>query len=436
MVELDASYGARDKAGKNFLLLQLPCGEFGRELQTSLIRAGHKCRRIVFNGGDLIGALGQDFVSYRKSAAEWPTWIEDYARSHGVTDIVCYGDCRPYHCAAIDVLRPRGVRIHVLEEGYLRPNWITYEPDGVNGFSVLTAIDVHELPDKAEIGKESEFPSSFLRYCWLGFLYYFWAFALRPAFPDHVSHRDLGAVEEAMLWLRRLASLPIRRRRLRQLSTAIDQLKKPVHLVLLQLNGDSQVKVHSDFRSVGDFVKLCISEFAASGAVDSLLVFKNHPLDNGVIPLRRLISQEAEQNGVAGRVLFADGGNLVSLLERSVSAISINSTACHQALRRGIPTLLLGRSVFNHALIVSRMPMREFFNLRPQKNRADYDRLISYIVKTSQINGGFYGGEGIAVLIPRLIDRLTRDRGGEQYHPQEASPATERPIQQDHAVGA
>ncbi len=415
-----------ETAERHFLLLQMPCGSFGRELQSSLEEAGQACTRVVFNGGDLMGARGQQSVSYRQSAADWPLWIESFALSHGVTDLVCYGDCRPYHCAAIDVLTPLGVRIHVLEEGYLRPNWITCEPNGVNGFSQLTELDIKTLPASPDAAPEIELPPSFMSYCLLGFMHYFWVFMMRPVFPHYVSHREMGVTSEAMLWLGRLISLPLRRIRLRRLYDTLRQLGKPVHLVLLQLNGDSQIKVHSDFRSVADFVRYCIAEFAASGVTDELLVFKNHPLDNGVIPLGRLIHQEAEHHGLAGRVLFADGGNLVSLLGNSVSAVSINSTACHQALRRGIPTFLAGRAVFNHPSISAQMPMREFFAHVPQKNQADYDKLIHHMMQSCQINGGFYSSEGREILMPRLVVRLM---GGSPAVLPEAAQARQVPPQ-------
>jgi capsular polysaccharide export protein len=421
-----ANCGASKEVGRNYLLLQMPCGKFGRELQSSLIEAGHQCTRIVFNGGDLIDALGEPFVSYRKSAAEWPSWIEGFAQSHAITDLVCYGDCRPYHCAAIDVLKPLGIRIHVLEEGYLRPNWITCEPNGVNGFSDLTQVDVGKLPDFGEMRPETELPSSFLNYCLLGFLHYAVTFFLRPMFPRYVSHRDLGILTEAGLWLGRWATWPVRRMRLRRLYDTIRTSKKPVHLVLLQLNGDSQIKVHSDFNSIADFIRHCISEFAASGTDDGLLVFKNHPLDNGIISLGKLIRSEADRHGLAGRVLFADGGNLVSLMGSSSTAISINSTACHQALRRGIPTLLVGRAVFNHPQITSNLPMRKFFASHPAKNRAYYDKFIKYMMQTCQINGGFYNREGRQILVPGLVATLTN---GRQSVPSQAAPVPQMPPQ-------
>lgn len=401
---------AKPKPAEHVLLLQMPCGAFGRHLQGALERSGARCTRIVLNGGDLMNTIGlaRGKVLYRKSPAEWPSWIADFALTNGVTDVVCYGDCRFYHCAAIDVLKPMGVKIHILEEGYLRPNWITCEPDGVNGFSALSEIDIESLPATSAHPAEIELKSSFLHYIWLGFLYYLWQFVFYPVFPKYESHRDLSVTLEAMLWIRRGLTWPMRRIQSSRNSKRIHALKKPVHLVLLQLNGDSQIRVHSDFSSVWEFARYCIAEFAESCPSDDLLVFKNHPLDNGVIPLRKLIMAEAAQTGLTGRVLFVDGGNLVSLLEQAVSAISINSTACHQALRRGIPTLVLGRSVYNHPLITSRMKMREFVRTLPAKKRSDYDKLISCMIRYSQINGGFYSEQGCTILVPSLIAALRK----------------------------
>lgn len=422
----DSATEAAEKSGRHFLLLQMPCGSFGRHLQASLESAGYRCTRIVFNGGDLVNSLGQNVVRYVQSTADWPIWIENFATKNKVTDLICYGDCRYYHCVAIDQLRPLGIRVRVLEEGYLRPNWITCEHNGVNGFSTLTAVDIEALPANPGMPKERELKSSYNHYLLAGFIYYLFQFLLHPAFPNYVSHRELPVYLEAALWLRRWFTWPYRRLQSRRISNRIAKLGRPVHLVLLQLNGDSQIKVHSDFASVADFARFCIAEFSASDLSDSLLVFKNHPLDNGVISLGKVIRHEAEQVGLGGQVLFVDGGNLVSLLERSVSVVSINSTACHQSLRRGIPTLLLGRTVFNHPLIASRMRMRDFFRLRPIKQRAHYEKLVSFMIETSQVNGGYYSREGQAILIPALIASLVKG-GVDLPHPQEQKAADSLP---------
>lgn len=395
---------------RHFLLLQMPCGSFGRDLQRALKQAGHRCTRVAINGGDLINGLRGDSIAYFLSFADWPSWIASYANRELVTDLVCYGDCRPYHRSAIQALSSRGIAVHVLEEGYLRPNWITCERDGVNGNSALTRIDLDRIPSQPPRPAEHVLHGSNWNYSFAGIAYYFWTLMLTPLFPRYQTHRDLDIVGEATLWLKRLSSWPLRRRRTARALQAIDSLKQPVHLALLQLNGDSQLKVHSDFRSTRHFVEHCIAEFAASGSQDSLLVFKNHPLDTGVIDLNRLIAEEAELHGLAGRVFFVETGKLVPLLEHSVSAVAINSTACHQALLRGIPTLVLGRAVFNHPQIVSRMRLADFFRLRPCLNGKAYETLLSVMLQTSQYNGGFYTSEGRSVLIPNLVRGLVEGK--------------------------
>ena len=239
-----------------------------------------------------------------------------------------------------------------------------------------------------------------------GFAHYFWTFMLTPAFPRYVSHRELDIVGEAALWIERFLSWPARKRRTARALKAIARIGRPAHLILLQLNADSQLRDHSSFRSVRHFAEFCLAEFAASGVSDAVLVFKNHPLDNGVINLDRVIREEAHRLGVAGRVFFVDTGKLVPLLENAISVTAINSTALHQALLRGIPAMVLGKAVFNHPQIVPRMRLGDFFRLRPYKGIASYRKLVGLMRKTSQYNGGYYSSEGRHTLLPSLVRAL------------------------------
>lgn len=362
-----------------------------------------RATRVAINGGDLMAGLRGNTVAYTRSFADWPSWIDALARSRGITDLICYGDCRPYHRAAIQALKPLGVAIHILEEGYLRPNWVTCERDGVNGHSALTTIDLDRIAPFPASGSERKLKASNISYWLAGARYYWWTWLLTALFPRYETHRDLEIAGECALWFSRLVSWPFRHSRTERALNAITRLGKPVHLALLQLNGDSQIRVHSSFQSTRHFVEYCMSEFAASGVQDAVLVFKNHPLDNGVINLGRVINEEAERLGLTGRVFFVDTGKLVPLLEKSISAVAINSTACHQALLRGIPTLVLGRAVFNHPQIVSGMRLAEFFRMRPVKSRSDYDKLVGLMRNSCQFNGGFYTDEARGILMPALV---------------------------------
>lgn len=406
----------RDKTpdrARHFLMLQGPCGGFYRQLQHELGRRGHRCTRIVLNGGDLIDSRWGEKIFYWRSFADWPNFVTRIVKQHGVTDIVLYGDCRPYHRAAITAAAPLGVNIHVLEEGYLRPNWITYEKDGVNGNSRLVDLDLARI-DEAKIDgaanpAEMQFASSQLRYMLAGFAYYAWQMLLTPLFPRYVPHRDLSVTGEAALWLGRFCTWPKRRKDSIQALRRIEELGKPVHLVLLQLNGDSQIKEHSPFRSVRHFVEYCIAEFKAAGTSEAILVFKNHPLDNGVINLGRLIREESARWGLEDRVFFVETGKLVPLLDRTISVTAVNSTACHQSLRRGIPTLVLGKAVYNHPEITPRMRLADFFRLRPAMTARHYDVFVGLLRQTCQVNGGFYGRFAQRTALADLCDRMMAD---------------------------
>ena len=414
---------------RHFVLLQMPCGAFGRHLMKSLAAAGQRCTRIAFNGGDVVNSLPYWPTMFRGPEAEWPAWIAGFARREGVTDLVCYGDCRAYHRAAIETLSAMGISVHVLEEGYLRPNWITCEPGGVNGNSILASVDLDQVgPTPPAPDDETKLHPSTLRYCASGVIYYTSSLFSRYLFPHWQTHRDIDILGEAALWLERLFLWPVRRWRTRRALGAIDRLNKPFHLVLLQLNGDSQIKVHSDFDSVRHFVEYCIAEFAASGTQESLLVFKNHPLDSGIVDLRRIIRAEATRRGLADRVFFVETGKLVPLLEKALSATAVNSTACHQALLRGIPTMVLGRAVFNHHQIVPRMRLADFFRLRPCPDRADYLKLVSLMRHTCQFNGGYYSGEGRRILLPALTEALISGTPSVDAYliPEEQRPATKQ----------
>src|ERR1051326_6328563 len=137
MAGLNGHAHAEAAEPRSFLLLQGPIGPLFWLLARRLRRAGHRVTRVLFNGGDRLFWRGPGAVAFRGSLEQWPDFLQDLLRRHAVTDIVLVGDCRPLHRAAVAAVRDRGVAVHVLEEGYLRPHCLTLEREGVNGFSRL-----------------------------------------------------------------------------------------------------------------------------------------------------------------------------------------------------------------------------------------------------------------------------------------------------------
>ena len=85
-----------------------------------------------------IGSTGPaPATNYRGTLRDWPVFFDDFIVDHGVTDVVLFGDCRPHHASAHGMAKLRGLRVHVLEEGYIRPDFVTLEEGGVNGHSPM-----------------------------------------------------------------------------------------------------------------------------------------------------------------------------------------------------------------------------------------------------------------------------------------------------------
>lgn len=122
---------------QRFLFLQGVCSPFFARLAEALRDTGHTVRKVNFTVGDRVyWRIGQA-TPYRGPMDELPDFYARQYELHGITDIVLFGDCRPVHRPAIELAKRQGLRVHVFEEGYFRPHWVTLERDGVNGHSTL-----------------------------------------------------------------------------------------------------------------------------------------------------------------------------------------------------------------------------------------------------------------------------------------------------------
>ncbi|WP_114967156.1 capsule biosynthesis protein [Alkalilacustris brevis] len=397
---------------RHFLFLQGPHGPFFGNLARMLRRAGARAWRVGFNAGD--SAFWRDrgaYIAYRGRPEDWPGHVAELITRHGITDIVLYGDTRPVHAHAIAAAREAGVTVHVFEEGYLRPYWVTYERGGANGNSRLMQLSVDEMRVALE-RCEMELPDAPARWgdmrhhVFYGALYHFLVLLANWRYRNFRPHRALSVRDEFRLYLRRLFLMPFHALERLAATRRVRLGGFPYHLVLMQLEHDSSFQMHGPFRSMAEFIEVCITGFARGAPGHHHLVFKAHPLEDGRAPVRHEIRRLARAHGVSGRVHFVRGGKLAGLLNHARSAVTVNSTAAQQVLWRGLPLKVFGDAVYAKPEFASAQPLHEFFAAPARPDARAYRDYRHYLLETSQIAGGFYSARGRRQLLRQVVDLM------------------------------
>lgn len=398
-------------APRRFLFLQGPHGPWFHQLGRLLRAAGAEVWRVGFNLGDRMFWPGPGYIAFQGSHEAWPETCATLLDSRGITDLVLYGDTRPIHAQAVALAKARGITVHVFEEGYLRPYWITYERGGANGHSRLMDLTLPEMraalarvdPDLPEV------PATWgdmRQHMFWGALYHgFVAMGFR-AYRNFRPHRSLTVGQEFLLYLKRFLLMPVHRWERRLATRRIRRGGFPYHLAILQLEHDASFRDHSPFASMTDFLALVIQGFARGAPPHHHLVFKAHPLEDGRVALLPTIRRLAREHGIADRVHFVRGGKLAQLLNEARSAVTVNSTAGQQALWRGLPLRAFGTAVYAQPEFVSSQPLDAFFAAPSRPDTRAYRDYRHFLLETSQVVGGFYSSRGRRALLRQVVDLM------------------------------
>jgi len=395
-----------------FLFLQGPHGPFFRRLGQMLHRANAQVWRVGFNAGDQ--AFWRDrntYIPYTGSADDWPDTFRRVLSDKKITDIVLYGDTRPIHAQAVEIARAAGLTVHVFEEGYMRPYWVTYERDGTNGNSKLMEMSVQQMRAALENSDmDTALPPAswgdMRQHIFYGALYHGFVLLKNRRYRNFRPHRALSVREEFHLYIKRLLLMPVLAVERRLATWRIRHGGFPYHLALLQLEHDASFQAHSPFSSMTDFLETVIEGFALGAPPHHHLVIKAHPLEDGRAPIRSELRRLVRVHGVQGRVHYVRGGKLAQLLDEARSAVTVNSTAAQQVLWRGIPLRTFGQAVYAKPEFVSTKPLRDFFAGAERPDRRAYTDYRRYLLETSQIAGGFYSARGRRQLLRQAVDMM------------------------------
>jgi Capsule polysaccharide export protein len=405
----DAQSNPGSDARRTVLLLQGLMGPLFRELGRGLMKAGHQVYKVNFNGGDRAFWRLPGGIDYRGSLEEWPEALAEIIRERAVTDVVLFGDCRNHHLHATRVCREMAIPVHVFEEGYIRPDWVTLELGGVNGHSTLprdpawyreAAAALPPVPPHAQV------PSSFRRRAIEGLLYNAADVLTRRFYPHWSNHRPWHPLVEGMGWLRKLSRGKEKRARAAQLMERLRATQAQYFLFPLQLDSDAQIRLHSPFVGIADALKLVIESFAAHAPAATRLVIKEHPLDNGVRDWRRESVLIAERFGVADRVDYLGWGDIVPVARQSLGMVTINSTSGTLGLAMGVPVVALGHAVYDIADITFQDGLDRFWECPVPPDPETFNAFRRVLIDRCLIPGGFFSDEALNKVVRHAIARL------------------------------
>lgn len=383
-------------AGKKVLLLQGPHGPFFKRVKAELLASGaKKVSKVNFNGGDWLYFSGDAF-SYTGDLSGWPEYLARLIDQEGFDSVMVFGDCRPIHTAAREIVKSKGAEFWVFEEGYVRPNFITLEQHGVNGYSCLPAQrDTYDKWQIDDSNTEINLPRSFGAAAQCAMAYFMASMLAWPIFRRYLHHRRLS-IWDGLLWVRSFARKKIYARK--EANSLIDLQpvgKRSYFLVILQVASDAQVSVHSQYTSITEFIEDTVksfSQYASKNSQDSVLLIKHHPMDRGYTDYSDLITQLEKQHSLIGRLRYIHDQHLPELLANAQGVITINSTVGLSALDHGTPVMALGKAVYNMQGLTCQDSLSAFWK-QPAKYTADkklHKKFLNYVILHTQIYGNFY----------------------------------------------
>lgn len=410
-----------------FLFIGAPFGPFFARLSREIEAAGGVAFRTVCEGGEFLETPSHCRVLYRHRDGDWKRFLRGAMRRNKVDAVITFNDTLPRNRGALEVAEEFGLHSFVLENGYLRPHWVTLERDGVNGFSRLPRdpeVYLEARQGAAEPGDTRNFPAGLRPHVIHTINHFLAAIAFKPFlgfdakyYGDSVYRQGFGYVRE-YLWRVTHDEGPVLARAL-ELADA----GRKVFLALLQKPGDAQLVVHSRHGGNAAFVDELISSFAADAPDDAVLVVKQHPLDYGVERTPARVAALIERHNLADRVFFLRKTSIDKIMARAHAVVTINSTAGLAAIIEEKAVLCVGRAFYNIPGLTSTGPLSRFWLEAASPSPALVQGFIAFLKNTSQFNGGFHTPEGREILVPLLAQRLIE---GARMAPKQTGEAYKR----------
>jgi len=398
---------------RTFLFLQGHPSRFSLRLAEELKQRGMRVLRINFCFGDAWFWRGLPAENYRGRLGKWRSWLAHYLQKQQVTDIVYYGDRKPYHRIAAMIAKEFDINTYTYEFGYLRPDWISIERNGMSTCShfpndadrirkIASHFNAPDMQCRFPYTKTAELKNEILYHfssVFLGFLY-----------PFYQADRYYNLFYE---YLRGIPQVLFEKRNAKKAGALIRRMvdsQTAYFLYPLQLESDAQIRFHSPYAYQREAIEQVLQSFAKHAPEHMHLIFKVHPLDNGAERFPHFIRLSAGRLQIGERVHVITGGNLNQLLEHAKGCVLINSTVGLHALQAGCPVKTLGTAIYDVQGMTYQSSLDGFWKQPIQPDAALTEDFVRALAGTIQVKGNFFSEQGLSAVIPEIADMLIENR--------------------------
>ena len=383
------------------LLLQGPIGSFFNDFADWLTQTHKKTVfKLNFNYGDeFFYPNGKtNTFAYRDTYQDFPDFLAKFVKEHHIQAIVCFGDTRPYHMQAKKLAdNTENLSFWAFEEGYFRPHFVTLEKSGVNAYSPLphdSRFFADALPKlvQQEYEAPAPVPGGFLPLAKIAIQYYLAANLNQKKYPHYIHHRITELNHYIKLWA--LSGFKRANYALedRNFAKQVESGKYGKFFILpLQVFNDSQIRIHSDFSSVRNFLLHMLSSFAAHAPDDVNLIVKQHPMDRGFIDYQKDIRHFVKKHPkLKGRIFYVHDVPLPVFLRHGIGMVTLNSTSGLSALIHNMPVKVIGRAHYDIPGITDQAKLADFWKQPHKPDAQMFHAYRMYHINVTQINGSFY----------------------------------------------
>ena len=392
------------------LFISAPFGRFFRVLAGNFSARGHQVWRVAWDGGDFAETPRQHRIVFRRHRATYEDFIKRVIVEKRITAIVTYNDTGGRNSTAIRLAKQIGLSLYIIEHGYLRPHWITFDRDGVNGHANLPKASDFYKTNNGHTAHFESFPCRMRHHVVSAIQHFAASLALHPLMPldttyygDSIFTQATGYASE-YLWRKTHNE----KEKVSEIA-AQKQLGKRMFAVILQKPGDAQLRVHSTYGSNNPFLREACESFAASAPADAILVVKQHPFDYGIERTPELFERLVNELNLAGRAFYLRKTSIDIVLDHADGFVTVNSTAGLAAVERGLAVKCCGKAIFDMDGLTFQGNLDSFWSSAVAPDAAAVSTFIEYLKNYTQINGALYAPKGIELASQALCEIISND---------------------------